>query len=72
MRKLVVVVAALTVAQAALADPADATWQLAAGQSFFNPRGMVHTLIGAPNSQAIVLSTWIADRGKPLLEPVDQ
>jgi quercetin dioxygenase-like cupin family protein len=44
---------------------------LKAGDSFFNPRGMVHSLVAAPDSDGgEAYSTWIVDKGKPMLEMV--
>jgi quercetin dioxygenase-like cupin family protein len=43
---------------------------LKAGDHFFNPRGVVHSLAAAPGSDGgTALSTWIIDKGKPLAEP---
>ena len=42
---------------------------LKAGDSFFNPRGSVHSIVGG-DSGATAFSTWIVDKGKPLSEPV--
>src|ERR1700730_40245 len=43
---------------------------LKAGDSFFNPRGAVHSVAAADASEAMVSSTWIVDKGKPLATPV--
>ena len=43
---------------------------LKAGDSFFNPRGAVHSIAAADASEAMVSSTWIVDKGKPLATPV--
>lgn len=44
---------------------------LKAGDSFFNPRGAVHTLITVPGTDGgTVVSTWIVDKGQPLATPV--
>jgi quercetin dioxygenase-like cupin family protein len=43
---------------------------LKAGDSFFNPRGAVHSIAAAEASEAMVISTWIVDKGKPLATPV--
>jgi quercetin dioxygenase-like cupin family protein len=44
---------------------------LKAGDSFFNPRGSVHSLAAAPDSPGgTVVSTWIVDKGQPLATPV--
>ena len=43
---------------------------LKAGDSFFNPRGAVHSLIAAPGSDGgMALSVWIVDKGKPMSTP---
>ena len=42
---------------------------LKAGDSFFNPRGSVHSVVGGEGG-ATAFSTWIVDKGKPLAEPV--
>ena len=42
---------------------------LKAGDSFFNPRGSVHSVVGGEGG-ATVFSSWIVDKGKPLAEPV--
>ena len=45
--------------------------QLRAGDHFFNQRGVAHTLLAAPGTAGgIALSTWIVDKGKPLVQPV--
>jgi quercetin dioxygenase-like cupin family protein len=36
------------------------------GESFFNPRGSVHSIAAAGDGEAMVMSTWIVDKGKPL------
>ena len=44
---------------------------LKAGDSFFNPRGAVHSLEAAPGSEGgMAYSTWIVDKDKPLVEMV--
>jgi quercetin dioxygenase-like cupin family protein len=44
---------------------------LKAGDSFFNPRGAVHSLTATTDGEgAVVFSTWIVDKGKPLVVPV--
>jgi len=44
---------------------------LNAGDSFFNPRGAVHTLVAVPGSDGgTVVSTWIVDKGQPLATAV--
>jgi len=43
---------------------------LNAGDSFFNPRGAVHTLIAPADGEGgTVVSTWIVDKGQPLATP---
>jgi quercetin dioxygenase-like cupin family protein len=39
------------------------------GESFFNPRGSVHSIVGGAGG-ATVFSAWVVDKGKPLVEPV--
>lgn len=37
------------------------------GDTFFNPRGLVHSLAAAPGGDGgMEVSTWIVDKGKPL------
>src|SRR6202522_3412284 len=44
---------------------------LKAGDSFFNPRGAVHSLVAAPGGDGgTAVSTWITDKGQPLAPPV--
>jgi quercetin dioxygenase-like cupin family protein len=44
---------------------------LKAGDSFFNPRGAVHSLVAAPGGDGgTALSAWIVDKGQPLATPV--
>jgi quercetin dioxygenase-like cupin family protein len=44
---------------------------LKAGDSFFNPRGAIHSLAAAPGGDGgSVVSTWIVDKGQPLAKPV--
>jgi quercetin dioxygenase-like cupin family protein len=44
---------------------------LKAGDSFFNPRGTVHSLVAAPGGDGgTAVSTWIIDKGQPLATPV--
>jgi quercetin dioxygenase-like cupin family protein len=44
---------------------------LKAGDSFFNPRGAVHSLAAAPGSDGgMAVSTWIVDKGVPMATPV--
>jgi quercetin dioxygenase-like cupin family protein len=42
---------------------------LHAGDSFFNPRGAIHSL-QAPDSAGMSVSTYIVDKGAPLATPV--
>jgi quercetin dioxygenase-like cupin family protein len=42
---------------------------LKAGDSFFNPRGAVHSVIAGPDG-ATAVSTWIIDKGQPFVTPV--
>jgi quercetin dioxygenase-like cupin family protein len=43
---------------------------LKAGDSFFNPRGAIHSLVAAPGSDGMAVSSWIIDKGEPLATPV--
>lgn len=44
---------------------------LKAGDSFFNPRGAVHSLAAAPGSDGgMAVSAWIVDKGVPMAMPV--
>jgi quercetin dioxygenase-like cupin family protein len=43
---------------------------LKAGDSFFNPRGSVHSIVSADSGDSTVISTWIVDKGKPMATPV--
>jgi quercetin dioxygenase-like cupin family protein len=44
---------------------------LKAGDSFFNPRGAVHSLGAAPGSDGgMAVSVWIVDKGQPMATPV--
>ena len=44
---------------------------LKAGDSFFNPRGAVHSLAAAPGGDGgTAVSTWIVDKGAPIATPV--
>jgi len=43
---------------------------LKAGDSFFNPRGSVHSIASADSGDTTVISTWIVDKGKPMSTPV--
>jgi quercetin dioxygenase-like cupin family protein len=42
---------------------------LKAGDSFFNPRGAVHSIVAAPGGDAMAVSSWIVDKGQPLATP---
>jgi quercetin dioxygenase-like cupin family protein len=44
---------------------------LKAGDSFFNPRGAVHSLVVAPGPDGgMAVSAWIVDKGQPMATPV--
>jgi len=44
---------------------------LQVGDSFFNPRGAIHSLVAGPGGEGgMAISTWIVDKGKPLAIPV--
>jgi quercetin dioxygenase-like cupin family protein len=44
---------------------------LKAGDSFFNPRGAIHSLVAAPDGDGgLAVSAWIIDKGQPLATPV--
>ena len=44
---------------------------LKTGDTFFNPRGVIHSLATVPGSEGgTALSTWIIDKGEPLATPV--
>ena len=44
---------------------------LKAGDYFFNPAGLVHSVAAEPGTDGgTALSTWIVAKGKPLAEPV--
>jgi quercetin dioxygenase-like cupin family protein len=44
---------------------------LKAGDSFFNPRGAVHSIAAVPGDEgATAVSAWIVDKGQPLATPV--
>ncbi len=46
--------------------------ELKAGDYFFDPAGLVHSLVAAPGTDGgMALSTWIVATGKPLAEPVN-
>jgi len=41
------------------------------GDSFFNERGAIHSLVAAPGGEGgAAVSTWIVDKGAPLATPV--
>jgi quercetin dioxygenase-like cupin family protein len=43
---------------------------LKAGDSFFNPRGAVHSVVAAPGGDGgTAVSAWIIDKGQPLATP---
>jgi quercetin dioxygenase-like cupin family protein len=43
---------------------------LKAGESFFNPRGVVHSIAPGPGTDgAMAVSSWIIDKGQPLATP---
>jgi quercetin dioxygenase-like cupin family protein len=42
---------------------------LHAGDSFFNPRGAIHSL-QSPDADSVAVSSWIIDKGAPLATPV--
>jgi quercetin dioxygenase-like cupin family protein len=43
---------------------------LKTGDSFFNARGVIHSLAAAPGGESgMALSTWIIDKGQPLSTP---
>jgi quercetin dioxygenase-like cupin family protein len=44
---------------------------LKAGDSFFNPRGAVHSLGAVPGADGgMAVSAWIVDKGQPMATPV--
>jgi quercetin dioxygenase-like cupin family protein len=44
--------------------------ELKAGDSFFNPRGAVHSVVAGPGGEGgTAVSTWIIDKGQPLATP---
>jgi quercetin dioxygenase-like cupin family protein len=44
---------------------------LKAGDTFFNERGAIHSLIAAPSGDGgTAVSTWIVDKGVPIATPV--
>jgi quercetin dioxygenase-like cupin family protein len=42
---------------------------LKTGDTFFNARGVVHSVAAQPGSDATAVSTWIVDKGQPLATP---
>jgi quercetin dioxygenase-like cupin family protein len=42
---------------------------LKAGDSFFNARGAVHSVVAGPDG-AMAVSSWIVDKGQPMATPV--
>jgi quercetin dioxygenase-like cupin family protein len=42
---------------------------LKTGESFFNPRGAVHSVVPGPGVDAMAVSSWIIDKGQPLATP---
>src|ERR1700677_224027 len=43
---------------------------LKAGDSFFNPRGAIHSLVAGPGGDGgTAVSAWIVDKGQPLATP---
>lgn len=42
---------------------------LKAGDSFFNPRGAVHSVVAAGPDGGTAVSSWIVDKGQPLATP---
>jgi Gluconate 2-dehydrogenase subunit 3 len=46
-------------------------WLLNAGDHFFNPAGLVHSVAAPPATDGgTIVSTWIVEKGKPLAEAV--
>ncbi|MGA2778683.1 MAG: cupin domain-containing protein [Steroidobacteraceae bacterium] len=44
---------------------------LKTGDSFFSPRGVVHSLVAPPDGDGgVVVSTWVVDKALPLATPV--
>ncbi len=44
---------------------------LKAGDTFFNVRGAIHSVVAAPGGTGgTAVSTWIVDKGQPLATPV--
>lgn len=42
---------------------------LKAGDSFFNARGAIHSVLAGPEGASVV-SSWIVDKGQPMATPV--
>jgi quercetin dioxygenase-like cupin family protein len=42
---------------------------LKAGDSFFNPRGAIHSVVAAGPDGGTAVSSWIVDKGQPLATP---
>jgi quercetin dioxygenase-like cupin family protein len=42
---------------------------LKAGDSFFNPRGAIHSVVAAGPDGGTTVSSWIVDKGQPLATP---
>jgi len=44
---------------------------LKAGDTFFNPRGAVHSVVALPSGEGgVAVSNWIVDKDQPLATPV--
>jgi quercetin dioxygenase-like cupin family protein len=44
---------------------------LKAGDSFFNPRGAIHSVVALPTGEGgVAVSSWIVDKGQRLATPV--
>jgi quercetin dioxygenase-like cupin family protein len=44
---------------------------LKAGDSFFNPRGAIHSVVALPTGEGgVAVSSWIVDKGQPLATSV--
>jgi quercetin dioxygenase-like cupin family protein len=43
--------------------------KLKAGDYFFIPRGVVHSLLSGSRSSGMEVSTWVVDKGVPLVQP---
>ncbi len=44
--------------------------RVTAGESYHNPRGVVHETRNIGDGTARVVSTFIVDKGRPIVEPV--